>query len=140
MKNTDSLPWYKDGLPFNCTQCGACCTGSPGYVWISDEEIISMANFLNVTLEVFIKKYTRSIYGKRALLEDKKSYDCIFLKDNTCSLYTHRPTQCKTYPWWPEIVESKESWDEESKRCEGINHDNSTVVPLNEIEQQLSLN
>ena len=140
MKKENSLPWYKDGLSFNCTQCGACCTGSPGYVWITDEEIIAMANFLNITLEEFIKKYTRSIYGRRALLEDRKTFDCVFLKDNTCTLYTYRPTQCKTYPWWPEIVESKESWQEEAKRCEGINHHDSRTVPLEEIQQQLSLN
>ena len=140
MKKENSLPWYKDGLPFNCTQCGACCTGSPGYVWITDEEIIAMANFLNITLEEFIKKYTRSVYGRRALLEDRKTYDCIFLKDNTCTLYTYRPSQCKTYPWWPEIVESKEAWQEEAKRCEGINHRDSRTVPLEEIQQQLSLN
>ena len=32
-------PWYKDGLGFQCTQCGDCCTGAPGYVWINAAEI-----------------------------------------------------------------------------------------------------
>ena len=26
-------PWYRDGLRFQCTQCGNCCTGDPGVVW-----------------------------------------------------------------------------------------------------------
>ena len=33
------LPWYGGGLRFTCTQCGNCCTGQPGYVWISKKEI-----------------------------------------------------------------------------------------------------
>lgn len=135
-----SSPWYKEGLPFKCTQCGACCTGSPGYVWVSDEEIIDMAAFLKVTVEHFIKKYTRSVKGKRALLEHQKTYDCVFLKDKICTLYTSRPKQCRTYPWWPEVVASKEAWAEEATRCEGINHADSKTISLEEIQQQLSLN
>jgi Fe-S-cluster containining protein len=135
-----SLPWYKKGLPFHCTQCGACCTGTPGYVWVSDEEITAMASFLSITIEQFIKKYTRTVHGRRALLEHAKSYDCVFLKDKVCQLYSARPKQCRTYPWWPEIVESKGAWEEEARRCEGIGHKDSRTVSLEEIQQQLSLN
>ena len=135
-----SLPWYKNGLPFHCTQCGACCTGSPGYVWINDEEIVAMAKHLNISLETFIKKYTRSVYGRRALLEHPKTYDCIFLQNKTCTLYNARPMQCKTYPWWPEILSSKKAWEEEAERCEGIGHPDASLISLEEIQQQLSLN
>ena len=38
-------PWFKDGLRFECTQCGDCCTGSPGYVWVNDEEISALAEY-----------------------------------------------------------------------------------------------
>lgn len=135
-----SLPWYKKGLDFKCTQCGACCTGTPGYVWVSDEEIIEMADFLKVTIEHFVKKFTRTVGGNRALLEHPKTYDCVFLKDNACTLYTSRPRQCRTYPWWPENVESKEAWLAEAKRCEGINHPEGETISLEEIQKQLSLN
>ena len=27
------------GLRFECTQCGDCCTGAPGYVWVNKAEI-----------------------------------------------------------------------------------------------------
>ena len=27
--------WYaEEGLAFECTGCGDCCTGAPGYVWV----------------------------------------------------------------------------------------------------------
>ena len=29
MSRDDEAPWYRDGLAFTCTQCGACCTGAP---------------------------------------------------------------------------------------------------------------
>ena len=34
-KSSDTSPWYAEGLKFTCSQCGNCCTGGPGYVWIS---------------------------------------------------------------------------------------------------------
>ena len=42
-KTDTNQPWYADGLSFTCTQCGNCCTGGPGYVWISDMEIDRLA-------------------------------------------------------------------------------------------------
>lgn len=131
------LPWYKDGLSFKCTGCGACCTGSPGYVWVSEEEMKEMAEFLKISLPEFIKQYTRQVHGRYSLLEDRKTYDCIFLKGKQCTLYNARPKQCRTYPWWPENLESREAWNEEGKRCEGINHPEASLVPFAEIVKEI---
>lgn len=38
----------------------------------------------------------------------------------SCSIYSVRPAQCRTYPFWPEIVQSPHHWAAESARCEGI--------------------
>ena len=40
-------PWYADGLQFTCTQCGDCCTGDPGVVWVTDEELKAIADHLD---------------------------------------------------------------------------------------------
>ena len=37
--DSEAQPWYAAGLQFGCTECGNCCAGAPGYVWISTEEI-----------------------------------------------------------------------------------------------------
>jgi uncharacterized protein len=47
-----------------------------------------------------------------------------------------RPRQCRTYPWWPELVEKKRDWTEEAQRCEGMNR--GTHVPLSTIERSLA--
>src|SRR4051812_18931988 len=57
-------PWYADGLQFSCTQCGNCCTGGPGYVWISNVEIERLAQHLNISKKDVMSRYCRRI-GKR---------------------------------------------------------------------------
>lgn len=130
-------PWYKEGLRFNCTQCGKCCTGSPGYVWADEQEIQEMAKFLNVSVEEFVKKYMRKVDGRLALLEDPKNYDCIFLKDRLCQVYGARPKQCRTFPWWHENLSSAKAWTATARRCEGINHPDSKLIPLPDILNNL---
>ncbi len=44
---SSSDPWYKDRLNFTCSQCGNCCTGAPGVVWVTDEEIKEIADYLD---------------------------------------------------------------------------------------------
>ena len=46
-------PWYHEGLRFECTGCGDCCTGAPGYVWLTEEEIRALAEAGGATPEQF---------------------------------------------------------------------------------------
>jgi uncharacterized protein len=138
---SDSLsllePWYKDGLRFGCTQCGKCCTGSPGYVWVNEDEIVSMAKFLNITAEEFAKKYLRKVGTSLSLIEDPTNFDCVFLKNKMCQVYGARPRNCRTFPFWPEHLESKEGWEEARMRCEGI-HEEAPLISLEEIHKQIA--
>jgi hypothetical protein len=129
-------PWYKEGLRFDCTQCGKCCTGSPGYVWVNEEEIARMAEFLKISPGEFRKKYTRQAYGRVSLIEDKRTYDCVFLEGRTCKLYDSRPRQCRTFPWWPQNLSSRAAWEETAARCEGINKD-APLVSLDTIQEAM---
>ncbi len=126
------LPWYNEGLNFKCTGCGQCCTGAPGYVWITDDDIKKIAAHLNLTIEDFKGQYVRNVDGLKSLIE-KSNFDCIFLKENKCTIYHLRPAQCRTYPWWPGILESKERWLQTARHCEGIDP-NAPKVPFEEIE------
>lgn len=130
-------PWYKKGLKFACTQCGKCCTGKPGYVWINDEQVQKMADFLKMNVHEFMERYTRQVDGHLALKEFPRTYDCIFLRDGKCLVYKARPTQCQTFPFWPENLESEEAWKKAQICCEGINHEHAPVIPLSEIQKRL---
>src|SRR4051812_17954683 len=108
---TTSSPttWYKDGLNFTCSQCGNCCTGGPGYVWISREEIVRLAEYLKITPQETIEKYCRKINGRFSLKESRRGnfYDCIFLteKKPEPSTNSERIVQtqryCSVYPVRP---------------------------------------
>ncbi|HRD55159.1 MAG TPA: YkgJ family cysteine cluster protein [Parachlamydiaceae bacterium] len=137
LKNDDNNEiWYKDGLKFQCTGCGKCCTGSPGVVFVTEEEMGNMASFLKITAKDFAKRYMRTVNGRLALVELRQNYDCIFLKNNKCSIYEVRPKQCRTFPWWAQNLNSKESWKDAALYCEGISQDAPTV-PFETIQEQL---
>ncbi|MEW6549171.1 MAG: YkgJ family cysteine cluster protein [Spirochaetota bacterium] len=111
------------GLRFSCVQCGGCCTGSPGYVWLSEEDIQRLADAFALSREVFIQTYCIAVdigEGRAVSLSEKEGFDCILLVEGRCSAYEARPVQCRTYPFWEEIVSSETSWREEAKHCPGI--------------------
>jgi Fe-S-cluster containining protein len=146
-KTTDQQTWYADGLRFTCSQCGNCCTGGPGYVWISREEIAKLALYLKITTEETVERYCRKVDGKFSLKERRSPaglYDCIFLKETkvakrgedtvvhtirACTVYPVRPLQCRTWPFWPENLSSRQAWDHAAKRCHGMNAPGRTFTP-----------
>ncbi|HEY4255141.1 MAG TPA: YkgJ family cysteine cluster protein [Chlamydiales bacterium] len=132
----DKITWFSEGLKFKCTGCGQCCTGSPGYVFLSEPDLNKLAAHKRLTPTEFARQYTRLVDGQLALLDQNPLGDCIFLKDKQCTAYEARPIQCKTFPWWIHHLRSREEWDEAGERCEGINHPDAPVRPALEIEEQ----
>ncbi|MFZ4403918.1 MAG: YkgJ family cysteine cluster protein, partial [Pseudobdellovibrionaceae bacterium] len=46
--------------------------------------------------------------------------DCLFLKDKKCSIYEARPTQCRTWPFWPEVMPAKAWKKDVVSFCPGV--------------------
>lgn len=131
------IGWAEKGLKFQCTGCGGCCTGAPGYVFLTKNDVTTLSLHLQISEKEVLRKYCRFVDGKYSLLEKNgKAYDCIFLKEKRCSVYEARPVQCKTYPWWAENLQSKKEWEKAAKFCEGINHPDAPIVPLEKIEKE----
>ena len=117
--------WYRDGLKFSCTQCGNCCSGAPGYVWATKEEIGRISEFLGRSDGWLDSKHVRRV-GVRYSLTERPDGDCIFLKrekgKRTCSIYPVRPLQCRTWPFWNDNLRSKAAWDATHETlCPGMN-------------------
>jgi hypothetical protein len=130
------MPWYEDGLRFECTRCAGCCGGFPGYVWITREEIDRAAESLRVTPDEFIEQYTRRI-GGRYTLEEVKNWNCVMLRDaggdSGCRIYPVRPVQCRTFPFWDENLREKEHWNHAAEDCPGMNR--GRLYSCEEIER-----
>ncbi len=134
-KETES-PWYRDGLAFACTRCGACCTGAPGYVWVTPEEIERLATYRGQTVDEFSAKFVRRV-GDRYSLIEKPGGDCIFWdKSAGCTVYPARPVQCQTWPFWPENVEMPEDWEHVRSVCPGSGR--GRVYSVDEIVASIS--
>lgn len=85
---------------FQCKRCGTCCTWK-GYLKFSDKEAEGMADFLNITLDSFLDKYSRLTSDRQTLsLTEKKEGSCVFYSENPplCMIYKVRPKQCRTFP------------------------------------------
>ena len=131
-------PWYKDGLRFKCTQCGDCCTGAPGYVWVNKQEIHQMAKSLKMDVDEFEKKFVRVI-GIRKSLKEFANGDCVFFDNQTrkCDVYHERPRQCRTWPFWDSNIRSREAWQTTCEMCPGSGK--GTLVQLEQIEQRAAV-
>lgn len=117
-------PWYRDGLRFRCTQCGNCCTGAPGYVWVTRREIEELAKYRGISVDEFGERFVRKVGARYSLIE-KAGGDCIFFERGDgaggCTVYSARPTQCRTFPFWRENLASRKAWDEVGDECPGLN-------------------
>ena len=145
MSRKNREPWYKDGLRFECTQCGECCTGTSGLVAFTRREGVAMAKVLGIGWEEFSQCYAQPTYEKGVweLLEVdyKGAFDCILLDRceetgmTKCRAHQARPTQCRTWPFWPENLRDKESWWQAAQDCEGIGR--GRLIPLRVIQEEL---
>jgi Fe-S-cluster containining protein len=129
-------PWYDSGLRFECTQCGNCCTGAPGFVWVNQEEIGRLAAAIGETdLQSFEQKYVRQVGVRRSLMELENG-DCIFFdgQRRTCRVYQERPRQCRTWPFWDSNLQSPAHWQHTCQVCPGSGK--GQLYVLDQIESQ----
>ena len=132
-----SAPWYQSGLRFTCTQCGDCCTGAPGFVWLDDEELIAIAKFQSEPIEQVRGLTTRATPRGRSLRE-KANGDCVFYeRGKGCTIYPVRPRQCRTWPFWERNVASPETWRQTCEECPGSGR--GQLISAEEITHRLNI-
>lgn len=130
--------YRRAGLRFECTGCGACCTGGVDHeVALIPTERDAIQAFLGLSRSWFRRRYLVSDRDGHSGIRLGRDGRCPFLgRDHRCRIYPVRPRQCRTYPWWPELIRSRTAWNAEAKRCEGMNR--GPVVPLTRIERALT--
>ena len=102
-----------------------------------------MARSLGLLPFQFTDRYARKVDGRWSLIEVEKDgdHDCVFLERGDdgragCSIYDARPTQCRTWPFWPENLRSRSAWRQAAKDCPGIDAPDGEHVPVEEIDRR----
>jgi hypothetical protein len=67
-----------------------------------------LAKHLGLSLRAFTSSYCKKTEGHYHLKDI--AHDCRFLKDKRCTVYEARPTQCRTWPFWPSLM-NRLSWE-----------------------------
>lgn len=92
--------------------------GAYGYVYLDLADRRRMAQLLGLPTGTFTRKYCDKTNGWFHLKDPEK--DCLFLDGKRCSVYEARPTQCRTWPFWPENMDAKVWQEEVASFCPGI--------------------
>ncbi|HRO66077.1 MAG TPA: YkgJ family cysteine cluster protein [Pseudobdellovibrionaceae bacterium] len=119
----DGKEWWREGVRFQCQGSGKCCTshGEYGFVYMTPKDRRNMAKVLGLSTSEFTKKYCEKVDGVWRLKERPDNPDCLFLEGgNRCGVYEGRPMQCRTWPFWPEVLNPKAWAKDVVKFCPGV--------------------
>jgi Fe-S-cluster containining protein len=106
-------------LRFQCQPgCTACCE-KQGFVYLTEDDIIRLADYLSLTAEAFEARYVFRTKHLRRLRVPRHA-QCEFLAGGGCSVHAAKPTQCATFPYWPELLDSRKEWHKAGSLCPGI--------------------
>jgi Fe-S-cluster containining protein len=108
-----------DAIRFTCQAgCTNCCD-QKGNVYLTEDDLKRAAAFTGMSAAAFEAKY---VYRTRHEMRFRKprNKQCSFLEGHGCSIHPAKPTQCRTFPFWPEIVERKATWNRTARYCPGI--------------------
>lgn len=124
-----------NGRRFGCTRCGHCCL-EPGFVYLSESELSAIASALGLEAAAF-----RDRYGVKWMEEaDRWAIDasdgtgCPLLDRGSCRVHAVKPAQCRSFPFWPELIGDARAWAETKRYCPGLD-----TGPLHSEAQILEL-
>jgi Fe-S-cluster containining protein len=123
-------------MRFSCQPgCTRCCT-QEGWVYLSAEDVPRLAEFLGMNVTEFQRQYIYSTkYTSRLRQRQGK---CPFLQSEGCSVHPAKPTQCRTFPFWPELIEDEKELEAAAQWCPGIGKgDFVSIETLEESARQM---
>lgn len=96
----------EDSFTFRCDKamdCFGCCCRDVSIV-LTPYDVLRMKRALGISSGEFLDKYTISPFTKEQkipvvlLKMDPQTRRCLFVTDEGCSIYAHRPWACRMYP------------------------------------------
>ncbi|MFT7486764.1 MAG: Fe-S-cluster containining protein [Candidatus Paceibacteria bacterium] len=111
-------PWYQAGLRFECQRTGNCCRthGEYAFVYLSEADVTAISGHLGLSEEEFLEQRCAQEGDYTILRIDEPA--CPFLSpESTCNIYSVRPKQCATWPFWDENLKDEKRWEGPVKQC-----------------------
>jgi Fe-S-cluster containining protein len=106
-------------MRFECQPgCNACCE-QQGFVYLTEDDILRLAAYLRLSPADFEKRHVYRTRNQRRLRVPRYT-QCSFLVEGRCGVHEAKPTQCRTFPFWPELIESRRKWYSTGNWCPGI--------------------
>ncbi len=106
-------------MRFECQPgCTTCCQ-QKGHVYLTEEDIVRAAHFLRLSAAEFERKFVYRTTNLRRLRVPRDA-QCGFLRGDGCSIQPAKPTQCRLFPFWPELVDQEKEWAKTGEWCPGI--------------------
>lgn len=97
---------------YQCQRCANCCKW-PGEVVLTQDEVVQIADFLDLPIEEFTDRFTKLRANRQGLtLIEKPNHECVFLEGINCAINEVKPEQCRGFPntWnfpgWRQVCEA----------------------------------
>lgn len=110
----------KETVRFQCSRCGRCCRNVRDSVMLEALDAFRFVKYLQNTLPEKSPEELLCQYADLRLLSRgyfiyilktvNDSGVCVFLRENTCSIYPARPRVCRLYPFALEPTERGMQW------------------------------
>src|SRR5690348_8414915 len=108
-----------EGLRFECQPgCTECCR-QKGFVYLTQNDVDRIAAYVGMEAAAFERKFVYRTRN-RMRLRVPRDASCHFLLENGCSIHAVKPVQCRIFPFWPELVESRREWKKTARYCPGM--------------------
>ena len=105
---------------FRCRRSGNCCAIPGGFVRVDEGERARIAAHLGMSTEAFARRYLQPD-GSR--LKEGLGGRCVFLVEGAeaaCSIHEVKPHKCRTWPFWPEVLEDEALLQLVQRTCPGV--------------------
>jgi len=103
---------YPTNMLFHCSKCGLCCGDTkqkPRCILLLESEANDISNLTHQPKQHFATE----VRNKAPYLYEMKKNSqgiCLFLEDNNCAIYEHRPLICRFYPFELKFSQDKENY------------------------------
>ena len=104
---------------------------------MSVDEMAAMATHLSLTVDDFQAEYDVQ-WDKDAQswrIDATHGDNCPLLIGNDCSVHPVKPAQCRTFPFWSELLDDRDAWDEAKDYCPGMDAPDGRLYTAREIRK-----